>query len=108
MIKKFEVEVERVDRYTIEVDTDIVTEEWMEKFRQNHYEFDDIEAHAAHIAQLRARFANGNIYGVNADGYGDIPLYGEVNPKSSHPFLGINIVKAEEDQEVETNVREKV
>lgn len=58
--------------FTVEVETDDAqfTPEWMADFRRYFYEFDDIEDHVCHIAQLAARdMADGFVegYGVLSD-----------------------------------------
>lgn len=40
---------------TVMLDTDTFTEEFLQKFRNDFYDFDRIEEHACHIAQLQAR-----------------------------------------------------
>lgn len=105
-IKRFEVEVTRVDKYVIEIDADVVTEEWMEEFRESMYEFDTLEEHAEHIAQFRARFNNDNLYGGFVEGYGDIALRGEVKPSTKWPFPAINLVEVNEDNDIEVDVNE--
>lgn len=106
MKRLFEVEVERIDRYTIEIDDEVMDEKFMERFNETFYEFDDLGRHAEHIAQLRARFHNDSIYGGNYEGYGDIAMRGMIKEGSTFPFPAINIIKADEDNEVETSWRE--
>ena len=104
--QKFEVEVMRTDRYVIELDTEIMNEEWMEEFRQYMYHFDNLKEHADHIAQFRARFNNDNPYGGFQEGYGDLASFGKVNPNSKHPFPAVNFVKLDEDNDIEVFVNE--
>lgn len=106
MKRRFKVTVERSDEYVIELDDEVMNDEWLENFRNEMYEFDDLEEHAEHIAQARARFNNGFIYGGNIEGYGDIAKRGCIHPNSSFPFPAVNIIEADEDNEVETFVRE--
>ncbi|MEG0470744.1 MAG: hypothetical protein RR588_00260 [Solibacillus sp.] len=105
-IKRFEVEVTRVDKYVIEIDQDVITEEWMENFRSFMYDFYTLEEHAEHIAQYRARFNNGSFYGGHPEGYGDIAYRGKTKSDSKWPFHAINIAKADEDNDIEVEVNE--
>ena len=105
-IKKFEVEVTRVDKYVIEIDQDIITDEWMEEFRNVYFEFDSLEEHAEHIGQFRARFNNGSYYGGFIEGYGEIALDGKVRQDAVHHFPAVNIAEADEDNDIEVEVRE--
>lgn len=106
MTRKFKVTVERTDEYIIEIDENVMTEEWMDNYRQVFYDFDTIEDHVEHVAQLRARFHNTSFYGGNMEGYGDVALKGEVRSDSTFPFPAVNIVKADEDNDVDVDVFE--
>ncbi|MBM7598239.1 hypothetical protein JOC34_000596 [Virgibacillus halotolerans] len=64
-MKSFDCTVERIDKYIVEFDTDVINEEWMEEFREFMYDFYTLEEHAEHIAQHRARFG-----GKFIEGYG--------------------------------------
>lgn len=105
-IKKFEVEVTRVDKYVIEIDQDVMTEEWMDDFRGFMYDFYTLEDHAEHIAQFRARFKNGSYYGGFVEGYGEIALQGRVRQDAKYHFPAVNIAEADEDSDIEVEVRE--
>lgn len=52
-MKTFEIEVIQVVRVTL--DETKFTDEFLEEFANNFYDLWDIEEHAQHIAQLRAR-----------------------------------------------------
>lgn len=52
-MKTFTVEVTQV--VTVELDETKFDEAFLAEFRKHFYRFDDIEAHAEHIAQLEAR-----------------------------------------------------
>lgn len=106
MTRKFKVTVERTDEYIIEIDETVMTEGWMEDFRNSFYSFDTLEEHAEHIAQLRARFHHTSFYGGFMEGYGDIALEGEVKHGSTAPFPAVNIVKADEDNIIDIDVDE--
>ncbi|MFJ7950374.1 hypothetical protein ACIQZG_02480 [Lysinibacillus sp. NPDC096418] len=106
MIKKFEVEVVRTDKYVIEIDDAVMNESWMEDFYQQMYEFDSLAKHAEHIAQYRARFNNGSFYGGFIEGYGEIALHGKVRQDAKWHFPAVNIAKADEDDDIEVEVTE--
>lgn len=67
-MKRFKCTVEHVDEYIIEIDDTQFDKNRMEEFRQNICDFTTLEEHAAHIAQLRARFGT-----CHFEGYG-VPL----------------------------------
>ena len=103
--RTFEVEVERKDRYTIEIDDSVITEEWMEDFRQVFYEFETMEQHVEHIAQLKARYYNGS-FPPEIEGYGSVAVHGKVRQDGAFPFPAINFVKMDEDNDVDVVVKE--
>ncbi|MFJ7663709.1 hypothetical protein ACIQXW_15155 [Lysinibacillus sp. NPDC097162] len=106
MKRKFEVEVVRTDRYVIELDESVMNDSWMEDFYHHMYEFESLAKHAEHIAQYRARFNNGSYYGGFIEGYGEIALEGKVKQDASWHFPAVNIVKADEDNDIEVDVTE--
>ena len=53
-MKKFKCTVTRTDEYEIEIDENIINEEWMEHFRSYMYGFDELSEHAEHLAQFQA------------------------------------------------------
>ncbi|MFP7199725.1 hypothetical protein SFC08_02010 [Lysinibacillus halotolerans] len=106
MIRKFKVEVVRTDKYTIEIDDEVLNDEWMENFKQFMYDFDTLEEHVIHIAQYRARFDNGSFYGGHPEGYGEIAIKGKIRQDTKWPFPAINIAEADEDNEIEVDVKE--
>jgi hypothetical protein len=102
-MKRFKCKVTRVDKYIIEFDEEKIDEEWMEAFRSYMYNFYDLEEHAEHIAQFRARFNQPYI-----EGYG-VPLVdGEVPPFANTDQIrdGINIKIISEDDDIEVDVIE--
>ncbi|APJ11131.1 hypothetical protein [Bacillus safensis] len=60
--------VERHDQYTIELDENVLNEEWMQNFRETFYDFTTLTEHAEHIARTRSILGSAFI-----DGYG-VPL----------------------------------
>jgi len=108
MIRKFEVEVVRTDKYVIEIDDSVINEEWMEQFRNVFYNFHDLDEHAEHIAQVRARFNNGRLDAGDIEGYGVPLLNGKKSPfvknESVHqPAINIRVISEDNDIEIETN-----
>ena len=106
MKRKFEVEVVRTDKYVIELDESVMDDSWMENFYQHMYEFESLTKHAEHIAQYRARFNNGSYYGGFIEGYGEIALEGKVRQDANWHFPAVNILRADEDNDIEVEVKE--
>jgi hypothetical protein len=100
-MKKFECIVERVDKYAVEFDENIINEEWMKNFRKYMYDFFSLEEHAEHIAQFRARFGSKYIegYGVPLEN-GKVPYWADEDDVNK----AINIIVLSEDDEVEVDV----
>lgn len=105
-MKSYNCEVERVDKYVIEFDETVCNEQWMEDFRSVFYGFYDLDEHAEHIAQLRARFGSGFM-----EGYG-IPLengkepywaYEEKNKKQINHAINIKIISEGDDLYIQTD-----
>jgi len=102
-MKRFKCKVERIDEYIIEFDESVLNDEWLDEFSKHFYKFKDLEEHAEHIAQHRARFEQNFI-----EGYG-IPL---VNGKVPHfadeksVSKAINIIIVNEDEDCEVEVEE--
>lgn len=107
MIKKFEVEVARKDIYIIEIDDSVIDEKWMEEFRNVFYDFDDLEDHARHIAQVRARFNNGRLDAGDIEGYGVPLLDGRKSPFADdrliQPAINIRVISEDNNIEIDTN-----
>lgn len=71
-MKTFEVEVTRVVR--VSLDETQFTPEFMAEFRENFFDLDTIEGHAAHLAQLHARGMADNFDYI--EGYSAAPITG--------------------------------
>lgn len=108
MKRKFKVQVERIDNYEVEIDDEVINEEWMEKFRNVFYDFDDLEEHAEHLAQFKARFRNGAFPGFFIEGYGIPLLNGEAGSGSREKDVNraINIIVVDEDNDIDVSVQE--
>ncbi|MFE3576868.1 hypothetical protein [Lysinibacillus sp. NPDC059133] len=109
MIRKFEVEVVRTDKYVIEIDDEVINEKWMDDFSQVFYDFYKLEEHAKHIAQFRARFNNSRMDAGYIEGYGMPYLNGqksifEKNESMHQPAINIRVVS--EDDDIEMDVTE--
>lgn len=96
-MKKFKCVVERTEEYIIEIDENVINEEWMKHFKKYFYDLDTLEEHAEYIAQYRARFESDFI-----EGYG-VPLVNGENPlysrdeSSLEPAINIKIVSEGQD-----------
>jgi len=99
-MKRFKCKVERVDEYIIEFDEEVLNEEWMKYFRSVFFNYHELDEHAEHIAQMRARFEQSFIegYGVPLVD-GKIPSFAD--EKSVNKAINIVIVSEDEDCEVE-------
>lgn len=104
-MKSYNCEVERMDKYIVEFDESVCNEEWLEEFAKFFYDFYDLEDHARHIAQYRARFGRGFI-----EGYG-IPLENGKEPywvftdeqrKQINHAINIKIISEDDDIYVDT------
>jgi len=103
-MKKFKCTVERVNEYIIEFDENILNEKWLEGFKKCFYNFDNLEEHAKHLAQFKARFPDHSFI----EGYG-VPLVNSRKPvfadeNSLNPAINIKVVS--EDTNVEIYVQE--
>ncbi len=103
-MRKFRCVVTREDEYIIEFDENKINKEWMADFRRHFYNYDDLDEHAEHIAQHRARFGRDFI-----EGYG-IPLVNGKQPwyitSIEECETGINIKIVSEDQNCDVDVEE--
>ena len=101
-MKRFKTTVTRTDEYIIEIDENVIDEEWMKNFVQYFDDFDTYKEHAEYLAQHRARFQHDFI-----EGYGLVKVNGEI-PKfvHGHPNEGINIIIESEDYDCEIEVEE--
>jgi len=118
-MKKFKCVVTRTNEYIIELDENVLTEEYMKEFREVFYNFHDLEDHARHIAQFNARFDEESFiegYGhVLRDGkllfsFSDYEEDGSRKPdeKLRKPAEGINIITDCDDEDLEVEVEEIV
>lgn len=103
-MKRFKTTVTRTEEYIIEIDENIINEEWMQHFRRYFYDFDSYEEHAEHLAQHRARFEQSFI-----EGYGEVLINGKKSwnvQDDNEVEKGINIIIEREDQDCEVEVEE--
>lgn len=78
-------------------------QEFLDYFKEYFYDFDDLEEHAEHIAQFRARF--GEQHMVN----GKLPFIAKMREdelKSVNHGLNINIIREDDSWEMEIEVEE--
>lgn len=104
-MESYKCEVERIDRYVVEFDESVINEEWMEDFRQVFFDFYDLEEHAEHIAQMRARFGNGFIegYGIPLED-GEIPYWVISDTQKGQVNHAINMKIISEDDYLHVDV----
>jgi len=103
-MKKFKCTVTRVDEYEIEIDETVINTEWMDDFKKHFYKIDDLEGHAEHIAQMRARTGPTDFI----EGYGHVRINGHQyrHDTDKHIESGINISVISEDHDCEVEVEE--
>lgn len=116
-MKKFKCTVTRVDEYKIEIDENIINDEWMEHFRSYMYDYYELSEHAEHLAQFQARIGDQDFI----EGYGHVKRNGKLLysredydesgkrlPESEcrQPAPGINIKVVSEDNDCEVDVEE--
>ena len=101
-MKRFKTTVTRTDEYIIEIDENVIDEQWMDDFRKHFYRFDSYEEHAEHIAQIRAKQGEGFI-----EGYGSTMIDGKPPWWSAKDYeRGINIIVKSEGKDCEVEVEE--
>lgn len=112
-MKKFEVEVSRIDEYIIEIDETIWTEERLKVFAEVFYSFDDLEELAKHISFSLMRFGTESFH----EGFGffetyregrNVPIKQFYNGEMVSEFCkGIKVTIVTEDDEFDYMVTEK-
>ncbi|MEI2465113.1 hypothetical protein [Niallia taxi] len=102
-MKSYHCRVEKVDKYIVELDETVFTEEWMEAFRQVWFPYYTLEQHAEHISYMRS------VYGMrDIEGYG-IPLEnGELPNWADEKDVNkaINIKVISEDDNIDIDVED--
>lgn len=99
-MKKFNIRVIRVDEYDVEIDENIINDEWIEDFQHYMWKVDEDEPYhdlAKHIALMRARFGSHQFM----EGFGLINVVGEYYTDKEKEMLSpgfkINVVDEEND-----------
>lgn len=109
-MKKYKVKVTREDEYEIEFDEKFFNREFLDHFKEYFYDFDDLEEHAEHIAQFRARFGEQHIEGYGLPMVnGKLPFIAKIcedELKSVNHGLNINIIREDDPWEMEIEVEE--
>ena len=103
---KFEITVHRTDTYEIEVDENIINDEWIKNFESYMWDVDEDCPHedlAKHIGQMRARFGSHQL-----EGFGIIPVEGEYLTDKEKESLadGFMLKVVSEDDEIKIDARE--
>jgi len=108
-MKRFKTKVTRIDEYIIEIDENVIDEQWMDDFRHVFFSLYDHYEHAEHLAQIRARLGEGFI-----EGYGNVKINGKVPWYVTKTEIekrlpcedAFNIIIKSEDQDCEVEVEE--
>jgi hypothetical protein len=103
-MKKFKCTVTREDYFEIELDENVINEEFMEDFRKYFYDYYKLEDHAKHLAQFQARFGDE----LFIEGYGNIMRDGTLpftfSSEKKEPQPGINIITSKNYEEINVDV----
>jgi len=108
-MKRFKTTVTRTDEYIIEIDENVIDEQWMDDFRHVFFDIYDLEEHAEQLAQMRARIGEGFIEGYgNVKVNGKLPWYVSQKEKDSRLPCedAFNIIIKSEDNDCEVEVEE--
>ena len=105
--KKFEITVQRTDIYEIEIDPEVINDEWIKNFESYMWDIDEDCPHedlAKHIGQMRARFGSHQFI----EGFGYIPAEHESVLEEEKESLaeGFKLKVISEDEEIEIDARE--
>lgn len=105
--KKFEITVHRTDTYEIEVDPEVINDEWIKNFESYMWDIDEDTPHedlAKHIGQMRARFGAHQFM----EGFGIIPVEGEYLTDKEKESLaeGFKLKVISEDDDIEIDARQ--
>lgn len=106
-MKKFQVQVTRIDEYEIEIDENIINDEWIKNFESYMWDVDEDWPHedlAKHIGQMRARFGSHQFI----EGFGYIPAEHEyvLDKEKESLAEGFKMKVISEDEEIEIDARE--
>ncbi len=104
-MKKFEIEVKRIDQYQISIDPTVWTPEALKEWSSVFFEINDLKEFAEHIAISLLRFGTGTLI----EGLGRIeeldskgkPKYNSVHEEGYYTE-GITVYSMFEDEEFET------
>lgn len=88
-MKKFNVEVSRIDEYIVEIDETVWNEEFLAEWAETFFEFDDLEDLAKHISFLFLRFGHGEFF----EGFGHIETYRAGSDTPIRQFKGSSKVE---------------
>jgi hypothetical protein len=92
---KFKCTVYREDQYEIEIDDNLINEDYLEAFREVFWDAYDLEDLAEHLAQFQARIAPADGF---FEGFGYVKINNQFrNPKKAKPSPEFSIKVIEED-----------
>jgi len=103
-MKRFKCIVTRIDEYEIELDENIINEEWMEDYRKYFQDLYTLEELAHYLAQYQARFPSDEFI----EGFGNVKRNGFLSALSRNetPAPGINIKIISQDDDCDVDVEE--
>lgn len=111
-MRKFKCTVTRVDEYEIEIDENILDDEFLKHYAEYFYDYETIEEHAENLAQYQARFGDAFM-----EGYGVIKKNGKIpypynqdkyKDKVDENKLGVNIKIISEDYDCDVETEEVI
>ncbi|ASA22678.1 hypothetical protein [Paenibacillus donghaensis] len=105
-MKYFKCEVVTTNTYIVEIDEDIINEEWMDNFSDCFFDCKTIEGHAENLAIQRAGLVSRNDTFI--EGYGKVRVKsrGFDSKEWEKVTNGITIKVVNEDEEIEAEVKE--
>ncbi|KAA9007300.1 hypothetical protein F4V43_02095 [Paenibacillus spiritus] len=105
-MRKFKCEVVTTNTYIVEIDENIINEEWMENFSEYFFDCKTVEAHAENLAIQRSRLVSRDDTFI--EGYGKVRVKVDGFDTKDYEKVedGITIKVIEEDEEIEAEVRE--
>ncbi|MDR6195939.1 hypothetical protein [Siphonobacter sp. SORGH_AS_0500] len=93
-MKRYKVEVTRVDEYVIEIDETIINQEWISEFEKFFWDVNDLKDLASHLAIVQA--TEGKNSGM-IEGFGHITRDGEL-PFSCEDYDSNGVLLPEEER----------
>jgi hypothetical protein len=105
-LKKFKCEVVTTNTYIVEIDEDVINEDWMDNFSEYFFDCKTIEDHAENLAIQRARLVSRNDSFIEGYGKVRVKTRGFDSKEWEKVEEGITIKVVDEDEDVVADVRE--